>query len=123
MCRFFDENAPMRRLAATALPKAEAGSSADYLALIAPRPMLLTRGLWEWGRENSTREEWSKNHVEETKEMVARAREQYASLKATEKLSVLYFDEGGGNHSFPPHVRQQTYEWLDQQLGKITVAT
>jgi len=124
MCRFFDENAPMRRLAATALPNlAQVGSSADYLALIAPRPMLLTRGQWEWGKENGMREGWSKNHVEETKEMVARAREQYARLKATDKLSAIYFDEDGGNHAFPPHVRQQAYEWLDQQLSNATAAS
>jgi len=35
---------------------------------------------------------------------------------ASRNLQAIYFDENGGNHDFPPIVREQTYAWLDQNL-------
>jgi len=35
---------------------------------------------------------------------------------ASRNLQAIYFDEIGGNHDFPPIVREQTYAWLDQNL-------
>lgn len=116
LIRFFDERAPKKRMAAFAVPNfAKVGTSADYLAQIAPRSVRLTRGLWEWGTEGEEGE-FSKEHVQETKDMVAYAHESYAMGGASAKLDAVYFDEGGGNHDFPPHVRQKCYEWLDTQL-------
>jgi dienelactone hydrolase len=116
LIRFFDERAAKRRMAAFAVPNfANVATSADYLAQIAPRSVLLTRGLWEWGTDGEDAQ-FSKNHVQETKDMVAYARENYALTGASTNLDAVYFDEAGGNHDFPPHVRHHCYEWLDKQL-------
>ena len=62
-------------MAAIAVPNfANVAISADYLAQIAPRPILLTRGLWEWGTEGAEAQ-FSREHVQETKDMVAHAHE------------------------------------------------
>lgn len=115
---FFNEKAPKRRLGALAMPNlALVGDSDDFLAFIAPRPVLLTRGLWEWGQDHSADKAFNEAHVAETRKMEAHARECYAKLGASSNLTVIYFDEDGGNHAFPPHVRAQTYEWLGQRLS------
>ncbi len=114
--RFFDEKAPKRRLAADALPGlARFGSGAGYLAGIAPRPLLLTRGLWEWGQDPDWRQA-SIDHVEETRRLVADAAPRYRAAGAPDALRALYFDENGGNHDFPPGVRREAYAWLEAQL-------
>ena len=114
--RFFDEKAPKRRLAADALPGlARFGSGAGYLAGVAPRPLLLTRGLWEWGQDPDWRQA-SIDHVEETRRLVADAAPRYRAAGAPEALRALYFDENGGNHDFPPGVRREAYAWLEAQL-------
>jgi dienelactone hydrolase len=107
MIRFYDERAPKRRTAALALPGlAKAGRSADFLAFVAPRPVMLTRGMWEWGNDDR----WgrvSRAHVAETRDMERRARVRYAAKAADGNLRVIYFDEAGGNHAFPPGVKRQ----------------
>jgi hypothetical protein len=77
--------------------------------------VLLTRGLWEWGKDGED-EKFSKAHVQETRDMEAKARENYARLRASSTLQALYFDEAGGNHDFPPNVRREAYAWLDHHL-------
>lgn len=114
--RFFDEKAPKRRLAADALPGlARFGSGAGYLAGVAPRPLLLTRGLWEWGQDPDWRQA-SIDHVEETRRLVAEATPRYRAARAPTALRAIYFDENGGNHDFPPGVRSEAYAWLETQL-------
>jgi dienelactone hydrolase len=114
---FFNENAPKRRIGCLAMPRlALIGDSDDYLAFIAPRPVLLTRGLWEWGQDNSADKAFSEAHVAETRKMEAHARERYSKMGVSPALKVIYFDEDGGNHDFPPHVRQEAYDWLDRYL-------
>ena len=116
LVRFYDEEAPRRRLTAAALPGLlEAGTAADYLAYVAPRPLLLTRGLWEWGRD----EPWgtySEQHAEETRTMEAHARRRYDALGASSALRVEYFEDEGGNHAFPLRLRNLAYDWLDANL-------
>lgn len=117
MVNFFNENAPKKRIGGLAMPRlALVGDSDDYLAFIAPRPVLLTRGLWEWGQDNPRDKSSSEAHVAETRRMEAHARERYSKLGASAELKVIYFDEDGGNHAFPPQVRQQAYQWLGQHL-------
>jgi dienelactone hydrolase len=112
LVNFFREDAIKRRSAALALPGlVTAGRSADYLAMIAPRNILLTRGRWEWGTSGKWRDA-SLRHVAETEEMVAYARARGAGAS----LDAIYFDEGGGNHDFPLQVRTQSYVWLKQRL-------
>jgi hypothetical protein len=114
---WYDEKGPKRRSAAMSIPGlANHGSSGDYLALIAPRPLLLTRGLWEWGADNLENKEFSARHVEETRRMAAHARAEYRKLGHDSRLRVVYFDEAGGNHAFPPKVREVAYTWLEQHL-------
>jgi len=118
MLRFFRQDAPKKRMAATALPGlAKVGDSADYLAFLAARPIMLTRGLWEWGSDGEDARH-SKEHVQETRDMQAQAARHYARLEASENLCVVYFDEAGGNHDFPPHVRQTAYAWIDHHLKR-----
>lgn len=118
MVNFFNEKAPKRRIGGLAMPNlALVGDSDDFLAFIAPRPILLTRGLWEWGQDDPADKTFSEAHVAETRKMEAHARKRYAKLGASSDLRVIYFDEDGGNHAFPPHVRAQTYEWLRQRLS------
>ncbi len=117
LVNFFNENAPKKRMGCLAMPGlALVGDSDDYLAFLAPRPVLLTRGLWEWGRDNSVDKASSEAHVAETRKMEAHARDRYSELGESAKLKVIYFDEDGGNHAFPPGVRLQAYRWLQQHL-------
>ncbi|MDG2535948.1 prolyl oligopeptidase family serine peptidase [Sphingomonas sp. HITSZ_GF] len=112
MLNFFREDAIKRRSASIALPGLAAlGRSADYLAMVAPRNVLLTRGRWEWGTKGEWREA-SLRHVAETEDMVAHAR----ARGSGKSLDVIYFDEAGGNHDFPPGVRDQAYAWLKTRL-------
>lgn len=113
---FYNENAPMKRVATFAIPGlAKIGKSADYLALLAPRPFLMTRGLWEWGKKDKW-ESYSKKHVEETKAIENHARQRYSELNVEDNLRVIYFDEQGGDHAFPQKVREEAYQWLDRFL-------
>jgi dienelactone hydrolase len=118
MVNFFNEKAPKKRIGGLAMPSlALVGDSDDYLAFVAPRSVLLTRGLWEWGRDNSADKAFSEAHVAETRRMETRARERYSKLGACPELKVIYFDEDGGNHAFPARVREQAYQWLQQHLS------
>jgi dienelactone hydrolase len=113
---FYAEDAPKRRMSAFALPGLlKAGSTADYLASIAPRPVLLTRGLWEWGREGPNRD-FSIAHVNDTRTMVTHAQRRYDELGASDRINAIYFDDDGGNHALPPRVKSLAYEWIDHHL-------
>jgi hypothetical protein len=59
---------------------------------------------------------YSKAHVQGDRDTEARARKTYQGLGASDNLQLIYFDENGGNHDFPPKVREQTYKGIDQQL-------
>jgi dienelactone hydrolase len=113
---FYSEKAPKRRPAAIAIPNLTSiGRSADFLAFVAPRSVLLTRGLWEWGQDAEGKP-FSLQHAEETKEMVRYAQPNYLHYQAGDNLKAIYFDEDGGNHAFPPKVKEQAYQWLDAKL-------
>ena len=113
----FHEDAPMKRSADSVIPGlAKVGKAADYLAYVAPRPVLMTRGLWEWGTEGIWGQ-FSKDHVKQTKTIEEHARDRYVELSASDALKVIYFEENGGNHAFPPQVKEEAYRWLDNQLG------
>lgn len=122
-CGFFEllnhynENAPKAQTVGFALPGlAEIGKSADYLALLAPRGFLMTRGQWECGKASEAERSYSRQHVAETKDIEDYARQRYSQLNASENLKAIYFDEDGGNHAFPSKVRQQACQWLDNYL-------
>lgn len=114
---YFAEEAPTRTPLVFAIPElARYGDNGDYLGLIAPRPMLLTRGLHEFGKGTPEKEAKSKEHVNSTKRMVETAEEYYADHNATSNLRTIYFDDEGGKHSFPPSIRKNVYQWLDMHL-------
>ncbi|MBS7456003.1 alpha/beta hydrolase family protein [Coralloluteibacterium stylophorae] len=113
---FFDEHAPRPRSPLGALPGLlRVGTTADFLAAIAPRPMLLTRGLWEWGGDDATQRGWSRAHVADTRAIEAHARPAWGPHG--DRLDVRYFAEGGGAHALPPGERAHAYAWLDRQLA------
>ena len=110
---WFHERAALKRSSHNALPGLmKYGIMTDYLAFIAPRPVLLTRGLWEWGREGE-RAEYSRLDVKEYQEIEKYVSQAYHSYDAEDAFEVIYFDEGGGQHSFPPEVKERAYSWLD----------
>ena len=89
---------------------AKIGKSADYLALIAPRPFLMTRGLNEMSNEED-----SKKHVQETKAIENYVRAYYKKLNSSDNLKTIYFD---GGHTFPSEIREKAYNWLDKYLKR-----
>ncbi len=92
-----------------ALPSlANVGKSADYLAFIAPRPFLMTRGLHELESEDG-----SKQHVLKTKRIENNARQSYEDLDAPEKLKAIYFE---GGHDFPIEIREKVYSWFNEHF-------
>ena len=113
---WFHENAARKRGISGALPGLlKYGIGSDYLAFIAPRPVLLTRGLYEWGDDGK----WCKFSALDVKEyelMDAYASQAYRAYDKKENLKFLYFDEGGGRHAMPPGVKEEVYTWLDLHL-------
>ncbi len=115
----YSQNNQQRTLSSLALPGlAKVGRSADYLAFLAPRPFLLTRGLWEYGKENEIQKTESVKHVARTKEIEEYARRRYSAVDADKKFVAIYFEENNGYHSFPSGVKQEVYQWLDGYLKK-----
>jgi len=97
---------PMNVLSSMALPGlAKIGRSADYLAYLAPRPFLMARGMWEYGKDNPQREEMSRGHVERTKNIEEYARKRYNEFGAGGNLETIYFEENNGFHSFPDSIK------------------
>ena len=103
---FYGELEAKKRGADAAIPGlAAVGSSADYLAFLAPRPVLLTRGMWEWGMRDKW-QAYSIQHVQETKNIVAYAKAAYKQEAASDHLQAIIFEEGNGQHAFPPGVKE-----------------
>jgi dienelactone hydrolase len=111
LLEFFNDHTRSFANSVFALPGlAKVGSSGDYLAYLAPRPVLLTRGLKEIGIPQA-----DSQHVEETRTIEKHARERYTAAKASGNLKTIYFN---GGHSFPDSVKRQAYQWLDNYLKR-----
>ena len=110
----FRENNYSKSWATNAIPGlANIGKSADYLSYLAPRPILLTRGIYEFsGHPNGV--ERSKAHVEETEKMITHAKMLYKKFNAEDNISAIYFD---GGHFFPANVKIRSYLFLDKYLS------
>jgi len=116
---WFAEDAIRKRNMMSVIPGlATVGRTSDFVGLIAPRPFLMTRGLNEWGSVNAKQKMDSKKHVEGTKLLDKEARRYYKAVNADKNLKIIYFDENGGEHSFPPKVKEEVYSWLDSYLKK-----
>jgi pimeloyl-ACP methyl ester carboxylesterase len=76
----------------------------DFLAGIAPRPYLHTRG-------DPPPEPWASAWEHE---LTRKARERYAALGVPERFEWHTYD--GGRHGFPHHARQRAYNWFDRWL-------
>lgn len=71
MAEWFDENAPNKRMAFTAIPEfVNVAHTSDFIGLIAPRPFLMTRGIWEWGKGNTKEKTQSIDHVKSTESYI-----------------------------------------------------
>ncbi|MDO3641102.1 S9 family peptidase [Mucilaginibacter sp. L3T2-6] len=117
MANWYDEKAPMKRYTFTVIPNfVNVARTSDFVALIAPRPFLMTRGLWEWGQETDEEKTKSIDHVKATRLLYNEALPYYATLKSGKDLKVIYFDEDGGRHAFPTKLKRQVYEWIDSYL-------
>lgn len=116
---WYDEQGVRKRYSDNAIPGlAGVGRTSDYIGYIAPRPFLMTRGLYEWGAGSDKEKLESTKHVEMTRLLEAEAGRYYKAKKAEHHFKTIYFDENVGNHSFPPLVKEQVYEWLDKYLKK-----
>jgi hypothetical protein len=117
MADWFDEKAPSKRYAFTAIPRfLNIARTSDFVGMIAPRPFLMTRGLWEWGQDNPKNKASSIDHVKSTEKLYNEAFSYYKKLESGENLKAIYFDEGGGRHAFPPKVKKQVYAWIASYL-------
>lgn len=104
---WFREDALRKRNAFTVIPGlSTAGRTSDFVGFLAPRPFLMTRGLYEWGRGSEKQIRDSKKHVEGTELLEKEAKKYYKAKGAERHLKTIYFDENGGNHSFPPLVNK-----------------
>lgn len=116
---WYDQHAIRRRNAGYTIPGlANVGRTSDFLGMIAPRPFLMTRGIYEWGNGTEKERVESARHVRDTELLYAEALKYYKAAKTESKLKVIYFDEANGNHCFPPRIKEQVYEWLDSYLKK-----
>jgi len=114
---FYAEDAIRKRSMLAVIPNlANVGRTSDYIGHLAPRPFLMTRGMYEWGNGNSKQQNDSKRHVTGTEVLDAEARRYYKRKNADQNLKTIYFDENGGSHSFPPKVKEEVYQWLDRNL-------
>lgn len=119
MAEWFDENAPNKRMAFTVIPGfVNVAHTSDFIGLIAPRPFLMTRGLWEWGKEDTKEKSQSTDHIRSTEKLYNGALSYYKKLTSGENLKVIYFGEDGGRHAFPPKVKDQVYDWIASYLKK-----
>ena len=113
---WFHEAAAKKRGSSAALPGLlNVGIGTDFLIYIAPRPVLLTRGLYEWG-DTGKWAKFSQLDVEEYKHIEQYVQPVYDQLGATDQFKVIYFDEEGGRHAMPPNLKKTIYAWLDAHL-------
>lgn len=116
---FFKQKEKMKRFAFNAIPNfLNVARTSDFLGYISPRPFLMTRGLWEWGMGDEVDEYYSKKHVKGTETLASEAGKYYTIKGAEKNLKTIYFDEEGGNHSIPPKVKVEIFNWLDSNLKK-----
>jgi len=108
--RTFNFNVPQPFPSDLAIPGlAKAGySSFDYVKHIAPRSLLLTRGKYEWGKNDKV----SIAFVEE----IEKFKREYLKYNKNGDIKTIVFEDGGGQHSFPYRIRQEVYEWIDSRL-------
>jgi len=81
------------------------GNTSDIVAHIAPRPFLMTSGL----------KDGALFPVDGVEMIVNSASDQYQTLGKPENFKAIIFDDG---HSFNDDVKNEVYEWLDEQLIK-----
>ncbi len=94
---YFAEGTPTKISSMFAIPGlSDYGEHSDYLGMIAPRPVLITRGINEFGNSNETQRKKSLQHLNSTKRMVEKAKGYYNVKNATNNLQTIYFDEGEG---------------------------
>jgi hypothetical protein len=113
LVEFYNDKNISKRSAVSVIPGlALVGSGSDYLAHVAPRPVLLTRGNGEWiGHPNG--EERSREHVRNTEKMVRYAKQMYERKGKPKNLRAFYFS---GGHFFTESAKKEAKKWLKEHL-------
>jgi len=87
----------------------EAGyNTGDFIKHIAPRSLLITRGMYEWGKDDRNSDAFLRE--------AEIFRDKYLEAGVGDDIELLFFDENGGKHDFPAGVREKAYDWLDKHL-------
>ena len=81
----------------------------DYIAAIAPRALFISEGAHQWGDGHPDPSD--KKFAED----LALFKESYL-LNGGSAIETVLFEENGGRHCFPPLLKKQAYQWLDNHL-------
>lgn len=114
MNSYWDYNRPGGVFGSLAMPNSvkEGIDTHDYVGKIAPRAFFIIQGAHQWGDGRS-----DPNDKVTEKELQI-FKNAYLKEGKGNGLDTLLFEENGGRHSFPPKVKEQAYQWLDEHLRK-----
>ncbi|MCD8072873.1 MAG: dienelactone hydrolase family protein [Alistipes sp.] len=85
-------------------------TTADFVRHIYPRSLIMTRGAYEWGEGDPNSEKF----VSEVEGFAVG----YRSGGTEGDVTVIVFDEQGGEHDFPAGVREEVYNMIDERFKK-----
>lgn len=88
----------------------EGFTTADFVRHIYPRSLIMTRGASEWGEGDPNSEKF-------VAEVNAFA-QGYRTGGTDGDVTVIVFDEAGGEHDFPAGVRDEVYDMIDKKFQK-----
>ena len=110
--RAFDYKMPQPFPALMALPRLtkEGYTTADYIRHIYPRSLIITRGMYEWGKDD----EDSEDFIIEMENF----KKSYLSAGNEGDIITIAFDEDGGGHIFPKNVKEKVYRLIDERFKK-----
>lgn len=81
------------------------GDISDLVRDIAPRPFMMTNGSEDWIFP-----------IDGVEEIARFAKEAYETAGAGDNFRSIIFE---GQHSFPPEVKKEAYQWLDRHLQNV----
>ena len=110
--RVFDYETPVAFPANMSFPNLikEGYTTNDYVRHIYPRSLLITRGMYEWGKGD----EGSVAFIDEAYDF----EKSYKKAGNDGDIKIVVFDENGGGHIFPKGVKKEVYQWIDERLKR-----